>query len=161
MRLARVLPPALALAAAGCVTVGHPNCLRWHEYLSSPVPDGTLARVAALDLKDQYAVHVCASRFTEPPLPGAYSATIARRGASAVLFLRRKLAGARDAGDVDDVVDVLREMQAAGTYDVAGDAPLMSTLDHALARVPDDEWKTRAQSGAQEIRDRRAAGPAR
>jgi hypothetical protein len=160
MRFARALPLAGALAATGCVAVGHPSCLRWHEYLSAPVSEETRAHFAELELKEQYAVHVCGLRFTEPPLTGVYAPGIARRGALAVLFLRKKLAGARDAGEVYGAVDVLREMQAAGTYDVAGDAPLMSTLDHALARVPADEWKTRAASAAREIR-RRPSGPAR
>jgi hypothetical protein len=50
---------------------------------------------------------------------------------------------------------------AAGDYDVAGDGPLMSTLDVALARVPADEWRTRAASDAREIRGSPAANPAR
>jgi hypothetical protein len=63
---------------------------------------------------------------------------MARRGAAAIPFLKRKLAGPGSDVMVWTIMSTLEVMRDLGTYDVTGDAELMRLTETAVQRVAPD-----------------------
>lgn len=94
-------------------------------------------------LDDQYVIYVCGNQRLEPPalyLREPY----AREGKVAADFLATKLATVTYDFTAYNIIEVFEKMQQLGSYDVAGDAELLSLLTSSVARMKEADEKRKA-----------------
>lgn len=106
----------------------------------------TLSRKAQLEeferfeLAEQYKIFICGNQVVHPPVMElAYP--IARRGESAVPFIKDRLTETKDDPTVRDIVRIFAAMQSQGTYDVYADRELSMLVWDRIAAIKDPEWR--------------------
>ena len=102
-------------------------------------------------LEEQYTLLICGNQAIHPPALQLARA-LALRGATAVTFLKDKLAQAQGDLTVRDIVAVFAEMRRNHTYDVAADEDLRRLIDRRVAAMKDPDWKRLVSQTATEIR---------
>lgn len=114
------------------------------------------AAADALPLDQLYAVHTYGRSFH--PWRSAAS-HIARRGAAAVPFLRKRLAAARGGGEVSSIFEVFTAMRDSNSFDVRRDPSLVALIQRSANRVDDPGFFLRDEADELETGERRPFSP--
>lgn len=139
------LVPVAALALAGCWTL-YPGPsddydVRFAQGFYSAQRSGSGAMpVEQLTDEQLYAVHRLGLNRMHPAR--SMNAEYARRGGAAVPFLRAMLERQRSFGQVGSILEALKAMQDAGSYDVRQDPALVALIGRTARSYGDDPYKT-------------------
>ena len=139
-KLAGVLAAFLAVACNGPRSAEVHDCRSViSQYLSKP-SDETIAVFEAADPDTKYRIFICGNQAVEPPRL-ELATEFAKGGQGVEPFLRQKLAETQDEATIRDILQVYREMQFLGTYDVKADEELMQLLRERVRSIRDSFWR--------------------
>lgn len=146
---------AMLILVSGCAPANEDlsslDCSKLNKSFFSKPTTVQMAEFGTLDIESQYAVYICGNQVREPPSIHLATA-FAKEGATAVGFLKAKLAAAKSDLTVRDILLVFEEMNRRRTYNVAGDSDLMSVITAAVGKVQDAFWKKTCEKSLSEIR---------
>lgn len=146
---------AVATATSYCLcTLLSSGCSN-HRFERHVVFDGPAAaridRVRQYSLEDQYRIFRYGNDVVEPPLM-SLAKPIAERGEAAIPFLLKELNSKPDDTTTRDLLLIFQQMEASKSYDVKGNATLMTTLDARVAAMKDDKWRSVCSKMLQSIK---------
>jgi hypothetical protein len=105
------------------------------------------------DFDNQFRIYIYGSQHIEPPMI-ALAWPLAREGGRIVEPLEEKLETADDDLTVRDIAFVFRVMNDLGTYDVAGDKPLMEKLRIKVSAIKNPSWRLVTEDSLRAIREK-------
>jgi hypothetical protein len=105
------------------------------------------------DFDTQYKIYIYGTQQIEPPMIGL-AWPLARQGARIVQPLEAKLESADDDLTIRDIAFVFRVMSDLGTYDVAGDKPLMEKLRMKVSAMKNPSWRLVTEDSLRAIREK-------
>lgn len=111
-----------------------------------------LAEIRTYPIEKQYAVFICGVHYMKPPL-WASADPFMERGASAIGFLKSKLAAPRHDWEVFAIVGLIGNMSTFGSYAALEDKELMRAVEISISKMRDPHIKERAKVELQLVRD--------
>lgn len=148
----RYIPILLWALTSGCAAITARSIAdeSQRDFFFNHTPDEQVSIFQDYDLETQYKTYITGTQIIHPP--AIYLAReIARRGSSAVEFLRAHLENEKSEATIRDIVAVLCRMQGLRTYKVNKDSALMNAVIERTHAMQGICWKPITMEMVQEI----------